>query len=86
MISILLLSWLVSKDTSPWDAEDVENELGLTVVGSIEQLPSRRRQDRSDVVSLRLPHQPPARDRRSAAPRRRLPTGDGAVPDWRRQP
>ncbi len=46
LISILLLSLLVSKDTSPWDAEDLENELGLTVVGSIEKLPSTRRQDR----------------------------------------
>jgi uncharacterized protein involved in exopolysaccharide biosynthesis len=46
VISILLLSLLVSNDTSPWDAEDVENELGLTVVGSIEQLPSPRRQIR----------------------------------------
>ena len=46
VISILLLSWLVSKDTSPWDAEDLEDELGLTVVGSIEQLPEKRRQDR----------------------------------------
>jgi uncharacterized protein involved in exopolysaccharide biosynthesis len=46
VISILLLSWLVSKDTSPWDAEEVEDELGLTVVGSIEELPSPRRQDR----------------------------------------
>jgi capsular polysaccharide biosynthesis protein len=47
VISLLLLSWLVSKDTSPWDAEDVEDDLGLTVVGSIEQLPSGRRRDRS---------------------------------------
>jgi uncharacterized protein involved in exopolysaccharide biosynthesis len=46
VISILLLSWLVSKETAPWDAEDVEDELGLTVVGSIEELPSRRRQER----------------------------------------
>ena len=46
VISILLLSWLVSKETAPWDAEDVEDELGLTVVGSIEELPSPRRQDR----------------------------------------
>jgi uncharacterized protein involved in exopolysaccharide biosynthesis len=45
LISILLLSWLVSKETAPWDAEDVEDELGLTVVGSIEELPSRRRQE-----------------------------------------
>jgi uncharacterized protein involved in exopolysaccharide biosynthesis len=44
LISMLLLSYLVSRDTSAWDAEDVENELGLTVVGSVEQLPSRRRQ------------------------------------------
>jgi uncharacterized protein involved in exopolysaccharide biosynthesis len=43
VISILLLSWLVSKETAPWDAEDVEDELGLTVVGSIEELPSSRR-------------------------------------------
>jgi len=47
VISILLLSLLVNNDTSPWDAEDLENELGLTVVGSIEQLPSSRRKDRS---------------------------------------
>ena len=46
VISILLLSWLVSRDTSPWNAEDLEDELGLTVVGSIEQLPSPRRQER----------------------------------------
>jgi uncharacterized protein involved in exopolysaccharide biosynthesis len=46
VISILLLSWLVSKETAPWDAEDVEDELGLTVVGSVEELPSRRRQER----------------------------------------
>jgi uncharacterized protein involved in exopolysaccharide biosynthesis len=46
MISILLLSWLVSKETAPWDAEDVEDELGLTVVGSIDELPARRRQER----------------------------------------
>jgi uncharacterized protein involved in exopolysaccharide biosynthesis len=45
VISILLLSWLVSKDTSPLDAEDLEDELGLTVVGTIEQLPSPRRQE-----------------------------------------
>ena len=55
VISILLLSLLVSNDTSPWDAEDVENELGLTVVGSIDQLSSPRRQIRRSVVSLRLP-------------------------------
>ena len=46
VISILLLSLLVSNDTSPWDAEDVENELGLTVVGSIDQLSLPRRQIR----------------------------------------
>jgi uncharacterized protein involved in exopolysaccharide biosynthesis len=46
VISMLLLSYLVSRDTAPWDAEDVENELGLTVVGSVEQLPARRRQVR----------------------------------------
>jgi capsular polysaccharide biosynthesis protein len=46
IISILLLSFLVSRDTSAWDADDVENELGLTVVGSVEQLPARRRQVR----------------------------------------
>jgi hypothetical protein len=46
VISILLLSWLVSRETAPWDAEDLEDELGLTVVGSIEQLPSPRRQKR----------------------------------------
>jgi uncharacterized protein involved in exopolysaccharide biosynthesis len=46
VISILLLSWLVSRETAPWDAEDLEDELGLTVVGSIEQLPSPRRQNR----------------------------------------
>jgi uncharacterized protein involved in exopolysaccharide biosynthesis len=46
VISLLLLSWLVSRETAPWDAEDVEEELGLTVVGSIEKLPSPRRQDR----------------------------------------
>jgi capsular polysaccharide biosynthesis protein len=46
VIAILLLSWLVSKDTSPWNAEDVEDDLGLTVVGSIEELPSPRRQER----------------------------------------
>jgi uncharacterized protein involved in exopolysaccharide biosynthesis len=45
VISILLLSWLVSRETAPWEAEDLEDELGLTVVGSIEQIPSRR-QDR----------------------------------------
>jgi capsular polysaccharide biosynthesis protein len=45
VISILLLSWLVSKDTSPLDAEDLEDELGLTVVGTIEQLPSPRRKE-----------------------------------------
>jgi capsular polysaccharide biosynthesis protein len=47
VISILLLSWLVSKDTSPWDAEDLEDELGLTVVGSVDQLPAKRREDRA---------------------------------------
>jgi uncharacterized protein involved in exopolysaccharide biosynthesis len=46
VIAILLLSWLVSKDTSPWNAEDVEDELGLTVVGSIEELPGPRRRER----------------------------------------
>ena len=46
VISILLLSWLVSKETAPWDADDVEDDLGLTVVGSIEEIPSRRRHDR----------------------------------------
>jgi uncharacterized protein involved in exopolysaccharide biosynthesis len=46
VISILLLSWLVSRETAPWDAEDLEDELGLTVVGSIEQMPSPRRQNR----------------------------------------
>jgi hypothetical protein len=45
VISILLLSWLVSKETAPWDADDVEDDLGLTVVGSIEELPSPRRQN-----------------------------------------
>jgi uncharacterized protein involved in exopolysaccharide biosynthesis len=47
VISMLLLSYLVSRDTSAWDADDVENELGLTVVGSVAQLPERRRRDRS---------------------------------------
>jgi uncharacterized protein involved in exopolysaccharide biosynthesis len=46
VISVLLLSWLVANDTSPRDAEDVEDELGLTVVGSIEQLSSLRQADR----------------------------------------
>ncbi len=40
VISLLLLSWLVSKDTSPRDAEDVEDELGLNVVASINQMPA----------------------------------------------
>jgi capsular polysaccharide biosynthesis protein len=46
VIAILLLSWLVSKDTAPWSAEDLEDELGLTVVGSIEELPPPRRKER----------------------------------------
>jgi uncharacterized protein involved in exopolysaccharide biosynthesis len=46
LISILLLSWLVSRETAPWDADDVEDDLGLTVVGSIEQIPAVRRQNR----------------------------------------
>jgi hypothetical protein len=46
VIAILLLSWLVSKDTAPWSAEDLEDELGLTVVGSIEELPAPRRKER----------------------------------------
>ena len=46
VISLLLLSWLVSKETAPWDAGDLEDDLGLTVVGSIEQLPSERRRYR----------------------------------------
>jgi len=46
VISVLLLSWLVANDTSPRDAEDVEDELGLTVVGSIEQASSLRQADR----------------------------------------
>jgi uncharacterized protein involved in exopolysaccharide biosynthesis len=37
VISVLLLSWLVSNDTSLRDAEDVEEALGLSVVASIEQ-------------------------------------------------
>jgi uncharacterized protein involved in exopolysaccharide biosynthesis len=47
VISILLLSWLVSRDTSPWDAEDLEDELGLTVVGSIDEVPAKRREGRA---------------------------------------
>jgi uncharacterized protein involved in exopolysaccharide biosynthesis len=43
VISLLLLSRLVSKDTSPWDAEDIEDELGLNVVASINQVPSGAR-------------------------------------------
>jgi uncharacterized protein involved in exopolysaccharide biosynthesis len=46
VISLLLLSWLVANDSSPRDAEDVEDELGLTVVGSIEQLSSLRQPNR----------------------------------------
>jgi len=46
VISLLLLSWLVANDNSPRDAEDVEDELGLTVVGSMEQLSSLRQPNR----------------------------------------